>query len=179
MKNLLVFIAFVIPYDLSANLFPGKEPDCWTEPRAVHNDEGVYDEYISKNISIIQNTEIQQHKLDHVSPNKGYSFSTVNDRPQATITINAEKDHLTVIEIRKVFGLSEVKWVNENLLFFRAYWGQEVFVDVLFNVESERIVVSQSGRYSKSVMQQFKQGCKFLGGCDCIKKQESSTQEVN
>lgn len=175
MKNLLIIFALLISHDVSASSYPGKAPDCWTQPRAVHTNEET-DDYVSKHISITKNTVIEVKQLEYVSPNKGYSFSYVDDRPDGMITINAEKHHFTVIELKNIFGLSEIKWVNENLVFFRIYLGQEVFIDVLFNVESERIIFSQSGRNSKSAMQQFEQGCKLHGGCECIKKQKGTSK---
>ena len=169
MKLLMILVVVLISFSTHADTYPGLEPDCWNDARAVHN-KNETDEIISDLVEIIKIDKTTEYKLDYLSTNKGYSFSFENSRPDSSIVINSEKRYLLTINLKNTFALSDVKWINENLLFFRAYLGQEAFIDLIFNVESEEMVHAQLGRYSKTAFQQYIQGCKLNGGCKCVQK---------
>ena len=78
------------------------------------------------------------------SPNKGYLFVTEGGRPSGAKTIYAEKTYLIRIEFAELFGLSEVKWVNEKLLFMRPWWGRITATDLIYDVEAEKMTNAES-----------------------------------
>ncbi|WP_299947324.1 hypothetical protein [uncultured Microbulbifer sp.] len=147
-RSLIILLIAVVSHYAGANQHPGEMPDCWKTPRAVHNTQAI-DEMILKHVFISKLVGAPLVELEYISPNHGYSFSYINRRPNSSIKINSEKAYLVTIALRNIFGLSNVKWVNENLIFFRVYIGQEVFLDIIFNVEREEIALSQIGRFSK------------------------------
>jgi len=120
-----------------------------------------------------RNTKITRREgkpvAGQVSPNKGYVFSVEGSRPSARITIYAEKPHVVEIEFVELFGLSEVRWVNEKLIFMRPWWGRIAATDLIFDVEREKFVYAESLTDASLARQQYLESCP-LRGCTCIKK---------
>jgi len=105
------------------------------------------------------------------SPNGGYYFALEGDgRPDAKVTIYAEKEHLVVITLANLHGLSEVKWVNEKLLFLRPWWGRIVGTDILFDVEREQVIYAETLTDGSLAYRQYRESCP-LHGCECIPKE--------
>lgn len=104
-----------------------------------------------------------------VSPNKGYVFAVDGSRPSARITIYAEKDHVVEIEFGELFGLSDVRWVSEKLIFMRPWWGRIVATDLIFDVEREQIIYAEVVTDATIALQQYLESCP-LRGCQCVKK---------
>ncbi|KAF0145869.1 MAG: hypothetical protein FD156_547 [Nitrospirae bacterium] len=154
--------------------WPGLPPDCWSEARIVHNIDNW--KKLPQNFKIEKVKIEKPVKFENVSPNKGYSYKNEGFRPDVTISIYAEKDHLTVIKITDVFGVSDIKWINEKLLFIRIWWGRIAIDDVIFDVEKEAIVYTEPAVDGFQAYQQYKDFCKKLGGCKCINKEDSIAQ---
>jgi hypothetical protein len=166
MKVILSLLASLWFVSVHAEGWPGLSPDCWSEPRNVHSVE-EHDPW-QKNIAI---TQLKSEKLKPgvFSPNKGYFFlSEGSGRPEATIKIYAEKDHLTQIKFTDLFELSEIQWINEKLLFIRPWWGRIVGTDIIYDVEKEKIIYAETITDGSIAYTQFKESCPQQG-CECIK----------
>lgn len=152
---------------IAAEGWPGLPPDCWAEPRMVHSVQDLGD--LWQRNTRISTRQTGNPAAGQVSPNKGYAFSVEGSRPSARVTIYAEKDHVVEIEFVELFGLSEVRWVNEKLIFMRPWWGRIAATDLIFDVEREKFVYAESLTDAFLARQQYLESCP-LRGCTCIKK---------
>jgi hypothetical protein len=168
------FLSLAEPASADTPHWPGLPPDCWSESRIVHN--------IDNWKKIAQSFKIDTVKIDkpvrfeNISPNKGYSYKREGFRPDVTISVYAEKDHLTVMRITDVFGVSDIKWINEKLLFIRIWWGRIAVDDVIFDVEKEAVIYTEPAVDGFQVYHEYEDFCKKLGGCKCIKKEEPDSK---
>ncbi|MGA1871406.1 MAG: hypothetical protein ACMUJM_22990 [bacterium] len=168
--TILILLSTLPAPTLANPNWPGLPPDCWKESRIVHK--------IDSWQKLKENFKIERIKLDkavkftNISPNKGYSFKKEGFRPEVTISIYAEKDHLIVITISDVHGVSDINWINEKLLFIRIWWGRIAIDDVIFDVENELIVYTEPAVDGYLAYQQAEESCKRLGGCKCIKRED-------
>jgi hypothetical protein len=103
------------------------------------------------------------------SPNRGYAFTVEGSGPTARVTIYAEKDYVVDIDFVEVFGVGEVRWLSEKLVFMRAWWGRLVATDLIYDVERERFVYDEALTDGSLAFQQYRESCP-LHGCTCIKK---------
>ena len=85
------------------------------------------------------------------------------------MTIFAEKNYLIRIEFSELFGLSDVKWINEKLLFMRPWWGRIAATDLIYDVEAERMIYAEGVTDAYLAFQQYRASCPAQG-CECIKK---------
>ena len=108
-------LLFLLPLSCIATEsdWPGLPPDCWSESRNYHSAEKI-DPWQEN--TVIKTIKAEKTKAGVLSPNKGYFFILEGGRPNGKITIYAEKDHMIQISFSKLFGLSDVKWINEKLL---------------------------------------------------------------
>ena len=167
MKFVLGLVAAVPIAALAAEGWPGLPPDCWTEPRLVHSVQDHGDRW--KKNTRITTRQGAKPKQGKVSPNNGYRFFVEGSRPSARITIYAEKDHLVDIEFVQLYGLSEVRWVNEKLIFMRAWWGRIAATDLIFDVEQEKFVYTEPLTDGLIAHRQYRESC-AIHGCTCVKK---------
>jgi hypothetical protein len=167
MRHIITLVA-VVPLVASASGgWPGVPPDCWTDARLVHSVQDL-GEVWRENIKITTRKG-EKLKSGILSPNGGYFFTLVDNRPKGRISIYAEKDHVLELDFSELFGLSDVRWVNEKLLFVHAWWGRIAATDMLFDVEAEKFVYIESVTDGMQAMQQYRESCPLLG-CECIKK---------
>jgi hypothetical protein len=167
-RRLLLGFLLAAPFGLAqAADWPGAPPDCWAESRLIHGHENQ--DAWQKNIAITQ-VRAERPKAGTFSPNKAYYFVPEGGgRPDARITIYAEKNHLTQIAFSNLFGLTETKWINEKLLIIRPWWGRMAGTDIIFDVEMEKIIYAESVTDGYMAYQQYKEDCRQTG-CECIKK---------
>jgi hypothetical protein len=163
---LMIFSACVSLADAAERSWPGAPPDCWTEERNIHGGDFAD---IWKTNMVFKKLAGEKLKPGVFSPNKGYYFAAEDGRPNGTVTIFAEKSYLIRIEFSELFGLSEVKWVNEKLLFMRPWWGRIAATDLIYDVEAEKVIYAESVTDAYLAFQQFRESCP-LQGCECIKK---------
>ena len=104
-----------------------------------------------------------------MSPNKGYVFVVEGGRPSGRITIYAEKDHLVDIRFVDLFGLSNVRWLNEKLILMRPWWGRMAATDLIFDVEREKMIYAESVTDGTIAYRQYLESCP-IHGCECIRK---------
>ena len=64
--------------------------------------------------------------------------------------------------------LAEVKWLNENLLFIRPWWGRIAATDLIYDVEAEKVIHSEGVMDAYLALLQYRASCPLLG-CECIK----------
>lgn len=152
---------------IAAEGWPGLPPDCWPEPRMVHSVQELGDLWQ-------RNTRVTTRPGEgptqgQVSPNKGYAFVVEGSQPSARITIYAEKDHVVDIEFVELAGLSDVRWLNEKLIFMRPWWGRIAATDLIFDVEREKIVYAEWVTDGSLARQQYLESCP-IHGCTCVKK---------
>jgi hypothetical protein len=165
MKVFLSLLASLSFLSVHAEGWSGLSPDCWSEPRNFHSVE-KFDPW-QKNVAFTH-IKAEKPKPGVYSPNKGYYFVAEGPgRPEATITIYSEKDHLIQIKFTDLFGLSETKWINEKLLFMRPWWGKIVGTDIIYDVE--KVIYAETVTDGGMAYSQYKESCPQQG-CECIKK---------
>jgi hypothetical protein len=145
---------------------PAFTPDCWSEPRQYH--ETRTSDTWKQNIKITT-AKMSIPKPGQLSPNKGYFFIKDDGRPTGKITIFAEKDHLVLVQFTQLFGLSDVRWVNEKLLFMRPWWGRIAATDIIYDVEQEKVIYAEDLIDGTMAYDQARETCPQTG-CECIKK---------
>ena len=170
MVNRVIFLCGVFACVAIANSaernWPGAPPDCWQEARNVHG--GDFADMWKIN-TVIRKLKDGKLKPGVHSLNRGYFFVAEEGRPNGVVTIFAEKSYLIRIEFSHLFGLSEVKWVNEKLLFMRPWWGRIAATDLIYDVEAERFIYAESVTDAYLAFQQFRESCP-VHGCECIRK---------
>jgi hypothetical protein len=154
-------------YASSQDRWIGSSPDCWEAPRNyhMHGSASRWKDYVVT-ARVVRTDE---RTLETLSPNKGYSFSLTGTRPDYEVLIDAEKEHLVALKFSDTFGLHEIKWVNENLVFLRVWWGRLRGTDLIFNAESEAFVYDQTVEDGTQAYMQFQGHCR-KHGCACIEK---------
>ncbi len=124
-------------------------PDKWKESRVFQT---PFDNHWADRINIerIPATEITSEKI--YSPNEAYWFSTTIIEPNSTnfmdrdvyLNIYNERDYLIKLNLLKVHRYNiHTTWINEKILYVRAWWGRVLGVDILFDVESEQIIYKE------------------------------------
>jgi hypothetical protein len=158
---------------LSAEVFPGLSPDCWQDVRAYHGLPDSNFDY-RKHFSVSKQQKLRvdtaaasSEAFDNLSPNNGYSFNVSVKRPSAVIKIDSEKSYILIVNFNNIFGLSDAKWINENIVYVRMFLGRELFFDILYHVESEIVIHSQQGRQSDQIINQYRESCNNTEGCNC------------
>ncbi|HKH21457.1 MAG TPA: hypothetical protein VKB53_11355 [Gammaproteobacteria bacterium] len=146
--------------------WPGAPPDCWKEERIIHNSEFAD---LWKTNTAFKKLPVGEIKPGVYSPNKGYYFIVENGRPDGAVIIFAEKPYLIRIEFSELFGLANVKWINEKLLFIRPWWGRIAATDLIYDVEAERVIHSDGVIDAYQAFLQYRESCP-MNGCECIKK---------
>ncbi len=156
--------------------WPGFPPDCWRGARMVHMaDAYPWQKHVAFEVVELKAptaVSIISPKTDYSrveSPNKGYFASLAGGRPSATIIIHAEKTHDIRMSISDLYGISDLKWVNEKLMFVRIWWGRIAGTDLIYDVEQEKIIYAESVNDEYIAYQQYAENCP-KDGCTCIKK---------
>lgn len=165
-KLLIGFLATSVT-TANAGDWPGLPPDCWPRSRMVHSMQDLGDRW--KKQTIITTRTGRKPPSSQLSPNHAYGFVVADGQSRARITVYAEKDHLVELRLIDPYGLSEVRWVNEKLIFMRAWWGRIAATDLIFDVENEKIIYSESVTDGTLAYQQYHESCPILG-CECIRK---------
>jgi hypothetical protein len=170
MKALGSVALLLAPIGLAAQqtAYPGLPPDCWTEPRIYHSEQ----DYRWSERTTIERVESEAPAEGEYSPNKAYSFSRSGEPPESIVVlIFAEKDHLIRISFNDAISLNEIRWINEKLLYLRPWWGRIAATDIIYDVEKEEVVLAESATYGLILMEQAKESCRALGGCECVEKE--------
>jgi len=174
-KSFAALLLIVAAVATANDNYPGLPPDCWSEPRNVHSGHPDSWELLDKNLAYSHVSVAPEGKKEF-SPNKGYYFVTEGFRGDSSVAIFSEKEEFWKLAFKEVFYGADPKWINENLLFIRVYWGRIALQDIIVNVEQEKIIYTESGGDEYIAFNQFKEGCKSLGGCQCIEKEQPHNQ---
>ena len=119
-------------------------PNKWEKPRIFHT---PFDKRWSDRI-VVQRTPLTQVANEKVfSPNKAYWYSVTEPdfiKPgphKLQMNIYNERDYLVRLEILDIgHYVRYTKWINEKLLYVRAWYGRIFGVDLIFDVEKEQII---------------------------------------
>lgn len=133
-------------------------PSCWTEPRTFHSeDERRYRELGIERVkgSLGEDTVL--------SPNGGYRLQVVlpdpADQPpwDAAVLIYHERPYLLRVALPDLLysHTAAARWINEKLVFVRAWWGRVAGTDLVIDVERESIVLEESVLDGGQAFQQF------------------------
>lgn len=156
---------------IASSDFPGLPPDCWKESRNIHTGSPDSWKLLKKNMKFGHIQEEPKGERNY-SPNKGYYFVTNGWRTESEVIVYAEKKQYWKLSFSDNFYPASPNWVSEKILFLRVYWGKIAFEDMLIDVEKESILYSESGEDSYIAYDQYKTGCKTLGKCQCVQKEE-------
>lgn len=150
--------------------WPGLSPDCWSEPRMVHAPrDATIDDYAEKHTKTVTRP-LGKLEPGRLSPNKAYFFVAKEYPPGAKITIYAEKNHLVEINFSELRWIADARWINEKLIFWRVWWGRIAASDMIYDVEAEKFIYTESVTDGGIAWRQYRDSCPRVG-CDCIKKQ--------
>jgi hypothetical protein len=135
-------------------------PDKWAEPRIFHSpfDKRYHDRILVSRVPAEKFSETE------IAPNRAYWFTVrhpnyMTPSPWSTqIFVHNERAYLLRIELRD-HGNGEVKinWINEKLLHMRVWWGRILGSDLIFDVESEKMVLREMLHDGVIPFQQFQQ----------------------
>jgi len=167
MRYQAVLLAVMLPIVAQADGWSGLPPDCWARPRNYHAENR--DDPWKKNVKISR-IKAAKPKPGVFSPNRGYYFVRVGKgRPDAKLTIYAEKDHLIEIRFTNLHNLTDTRWINEKLLYMRPWWDRVAATDLIYDVEKEMVVHAESVKDGTLAFKQYRENCPKQG-CECIKK---------
>lgn len=167
-NRFLIALAGAAPlWVAAAEGWPGLPPDCWSEPRLVHSMQEPAVDW-QKHTRIVKRRAAKPAAAQ-ISPNKAYMFAVENSRPMARVMIYAEKDYVLDIEFYEIFNLGEVRWLNEKLVFMRAWWARIAATDLIYDVEREQFIYAEPLAEASAAFRQYRESCP-LHGCTCIKK---------
>jgi hypothetical protein len=166
--GIVMLIGSGIHHAVSAD-WPGASPECWSRARIVHG-VGDYETLWKRNVSVLK-AEKQRLTGAALSPNSGYAFEARELKGEIVIRIDSEKSQQTIIRIKDAFLGGEVHWVNEKLIAGRAWWGHIAMTDFIFDVEAARFLWHESATESSIAMQQYREGCRQSGDCECAARQ--------
>jgi len=124
-------------------------PDKWKEARIFQT---PFDEQWADRI-IIEKVPFQESSKEKTfSPNGAYWFyeqkpDTMKPGPyELSLDIFNERDYLIRLKILKVYGnfITDTNWINEKLIYITAWWGRVLGVNLIFDVESEKIIYKEN-----------------------------------
>ncbi|MBN1974807.1 MAG: hypothetical protein JW787_14295 [Sedimentisphaerales bacterium] len=124
------------------------EPDKWEEPRIFQT---PFDDHWADRISIKQ-IPMKESQSDKVlSSNKAYWFSVIEPNSissairDAQINIYNERDYILCINLLQLNHYQiTTNWVNEKIVYIRAWWGRVLGFDLLFDVEKEMFIYKEN-----------------------------------
>ena len=144
-------------------------PSCWVEPR-VHSESRDDDHGLD-----FQRLEKPLPPGSTLSPNGAYAFhlreetTSENGSSRLELTLYNERPYLLAARLPEVRGFEPPRWINEQLIYFRVWWGRIAGTDFIIDVERERTVLQQTFRYGTIAFQQYQQ-CKtpeWSDSADC------------
>lgn len=146
--------------------WPGLPPDCWTRARNYQTDVDDWDWPSRTKIDRVATTKPE---IVSLSPNGAYYFA-LEEQPRKSIIVFAEKDGMVRLSFTDARSITDAKWINEKLLYARVWWGRVAATDFVFDVEQERVLLTVSTHDGAVAMEQSRDSCPRLGGCQCIPK---------
>jgi hypothetical protein len=151
---------------------PGTNPVCWKEPRLYHP-RGTY----GTNLEASANRALHLARVTArlappftISPNGAYAFRLSEDpnpgppsgSTRVSLLVFKERRYLLSVRADQVFSLQEPRWVNEKFIFFRLWLGRLGGVDVLLDVEHEKILHMEAVADGRLLWEQARESCKAV-----------------
>jgi hypothetical protein len=168
----------VAPADSAASV-RYTNPICWKEARIYHpgGADAVEIEKAGARVLRLQHVTGTLGHPRSLSPSGGYAFhysEHANAGPpsgstRVSLLVFKEKDYLLSVEADQVQSLQHARWLNEKLVSFRLWLGRLAGVDVLLDVEEERIVRMEAFRDGRILWEQARESCKavpHIAACD-------------
>lgn len=165
--NLFLIIILVTIISPLSTTFASKwhtSPDKWKEPRIFHSPfqnefekQIVFTKIDNNSINIDENTK-------KYSPNGAYWFALkTNDKTgqysnSSDLLIFNERGYLLKITLVNHAGQYEKKiyWVNEKLIYIQVWWGRILGSYLIFDVESEKVIIREMVNDGEILFHQFK-----------------------
>ena len=159
---------------------PPPPPECWDAPRDYYPDG----ERASGGVKRAE----ERLQIDHVtralpepmavSPNGVYAYhldvapsGPASGASRVELLVFAERPYLVRLVAGDVFNAIDDHWVSGKLVYFRLALGRAQFLDLIFDVERERIVYREAGDFGDFVFQQAKASCATTEvGPSCAKR---------
>ena len=128
---LLQVIVFYLPgVAMAESSWPGSPPDCWKEPRNVHN---IRNTDYWKTKTEFKHAPLKEFTKKTFSINQGYHFVREGLQDKVRVYVYSEKDYLIAIHFKDLHGL-HIRWINEKLLFLQPWWGRIAGTDIIYDV---------------------------------------------
>ncbi len=156
MKTTIVVLSALLLLVIGPHVSPVNwhtTPYKWKEPRIFHE---PFDEDYEHRIEIshIKSDEkIKEDRKNEIvySPNKAYWYTvylpdTMKSGPWSTeIKIFNERDYVIDIKLidHAATYMTTIKWINQKLLYIEFWWGRVRGSYVIFDVETEKIIVKE------------------------------------
>ena len=132
-------------------------PYCWDEPRTFVSATAVPVEFAVSRVEPVRDIEGKP------SPNGAYNFliesSAGNSdvEPYSRLLVFNERPYLLEVRFPNAKSISEAKWINENLIYVRVWWGRISGSDIVLDAEKEAIVFRQHIEDGTLAFQQYRQ----------------------
>jgi hypothetical protein len=101
-----------------------------------------------------------------VSPNGAYAYhldvtpsGPASGASRVELLVFDERPYLVRLVANDVFNAIDDHWISGKLLYLRLALGRVQFLDLIFDVERERIVYREAGDFGDLVFQQAKASC--------------------
>jgi hypothetical protein len=113
-----------------------------------------------------------------VSPNRAYAYhldfnpgGPASGASRVELLVFAERPYLVRLVAGDVSNAIDDHWVSGKLLYLRLTLGRTQFLDLILDVERERIVYREAGDFGDLVFQQAKASCATAEvGPSCAKR---------
>lgn len=151
-------VAFILCSHAVAATEYHTRPSCWAAPRVFHADDGH--RYRDLGIERVEGDLGEETVL---SPNGAYRLQVVlpepTDQPpwDAEVLIDNERPYLLRLALPDLLysHTAEARWINEKLVFVRAWWGHVAGTDLVIDVERESILLEENVFDGGQAFQQF------------------------
>jgi len=177
MQGLVTIAAVALLFSTAPSRTMASNPICWSEPRLYHP-AGEY----ARELRDAADRHLHIRRVAGslpaervVSPNGAYAFHR-SERPlegrsgstTATLAIFTEAGALLELEATDVWNMVDVKWLNEKLIFARVWLSRIGGVDLVLDVEQDKLVLTEAVADGRLLWEQAKASCQAaptLPGC--------------
>jgi len=181
--RLAALAALLLPRSMLAENAPvSPPPECWDRPRDYYPEEDGATGGVKRAEERLQIDHVMQAfpQPGVVSPNGVYAYhldvapsGPASGASRVELLVFAERPYLVRLVASDVFNAIDDHWVSGKLLYVRLALGRVWFVDLILDVERERIVYREAGNFGDLVFQQAKASCATPEvGPDCAKRCE-------
>ena len=155
---------------------------CWQGARIYHNDHAS--KFIPKIEKVAPSIEhpLQNQEKTVPSTNNAYTYRFINKNPQNShaqkidLYVHVERPYVLKISFDDInseglWSFSDPVWINEKLLFLRAWAGKIAGIDMILDVEAEKFIYLENFWDGEMSFQQhqeaIKNGLKFNKEAEC------------